>query len=479
MRKKIFLGLFLALVFYSVKATDNPAQIKRLEKHIYYFAADSLNGRKTGSIDNKNVASYIKSQFEEIGLVTTYQYIDKDSTQQNVIGVLEGNDPVLKHEIIVIGAHFDHLGVKLVGNTNQIYNGADDNASGSAALIEIARQMVLKKDLLKRTIIFVAFDAEEIGLVGSGYYIKDFFAHNQNDKVVIMTSIDMVGYLKQSGKLKISGVKTIKDHKLLFNQVPFDSKFDLVLEDFDNSILTGSDHGPFLSHKIPALHATTGLKSPYHKPEDDANLIDYEGLSEIVDYFTALNYTFAVANQFESSGKFGNSAFAEKNNYFGIIGGIGNNQHYYSNGRMTGKQGLALCAGLYGKVSIAKYMALKGEVDYEYKIGNRYEGELYTHSVSVPLTLFAKVTLQNIVEYDFGFGGYYTYNFAGKLDSDPINFSIYNHHEYGCQIELEMRMATILFSVQWKYAFNNVMINPIKKDMSKAQGFYFRIGYLF
>jgi aminopeptidase YwaD len=479
MKKKIILGLFLAFICYSVGATNNPDQVKRLEKHVYYFAADSLNGRKTGSLDNKKVAAYIRQQFDQIGLSTEYQYINEDSSQQNVIGVLGGSDPVLKHEIIIIGAHYDHLGIKEVGSTNQIYNGADDNASGSAALIEIARQLMPKKDLLKRTIIFIAFDAEEVGLVGSGYYIKDFLEKNKTDKVVLMMSIDMVGYLRQSGKLKISGVKTLKDFKNLFDQVPFDKNYDLSLKDFDNSIFTGSDHGPFLTNKIPAFHVTTGLKSPYHKPEDDANLIDYEGLSIIVDYFSDLNFVFAVSDKLESSGEFGNSAMVEKNNYFGIIGGIGTNQHYYSNGYMTGKKGLALSAGVYGKASLAKYWALKGEIDYEYKIGNRSEGQLFTHSFSAPVTLFLKATIQNVVEFDLGIGGYYTYHFAGKTDSIPNFFSVYNPHEYGCQIEMEMRMATLLFGLQWKFALNNYMINPIGKDISKMRSVNFRIGYLF
>ncbi len=479
MKKVIFLGLLLAFVVNSVNATDNPAQIKRLEKHVYFFAADSLNGRKEGSLDNKKAAAYIKKQFEEIGLITNYQFIDSDRTQQNVIGVLEGNDPILKHEIIVIGAHYDHLGVKMVENVTQIYNGADDNASGTAAIIEIARQMFLKKDQLKRTIIFIAFDAEESGLIGSTFYIKDFLLHNQTDKVVLMTSIDMVGYLKQSGKLKISGVKTVKNYKSLFDQVPFDSEYNLVLNDFDNSIFTGSDHGPFIERKIPAFHTTTGLKSPYHKPEDDADLIDYNGLSTIVDYFAQLNYVFAVSEQLESSGEFGKSAFAEKKNYFAIVAGIGNNEHFYTNGPMTGKKGIALNAGIYGKVSVAKYLALKGEIDYEFKKGFRSEGELYTHAVSAPITLFTKATVQNVVEFDLGFGGYYTYYFAGKLNSNSLDFAKYNHHEYGCQVEMEMRIAALLFGLQWKFALNNFMVNPVGNDMSKIRGVNFRIGYIF
>lgn len=478
--KKVFVLTWIVLIsFQTIFAQNDPAQKARLEKHLYYFAADSLNGRKTGSEDNKKVAAYIKNEFEKIGLAANYQFIESDSTQQNVIAVLEGNDPILKNEVIVIGAHYDHLGVSTQDSILKIYNGADDNASGTSAIIEIARQMYLKKDLLKRTVIFIAFDAEESGLNGSNYYIRDFFANNKTQRVVLMMSLDMIGYLKQADKLKISGVKTVKDCKSYFEQVPFDKNYKLNLEDFDNSIFTGSDHGPFLNHKIPAFHVTTGLKSPYHKPEDDADLIDYDGLSILVDYFSDLNYVFATAPKLESSGEFGNAANEAKSSYFGIIANIGTNQHFYKNGHMTGKKGLDVSAGLYGKLGLGKSFSLKGELDYNFKISNRREGQLFSHAATIPVTLFVRGTVQNVMEFSAGFGGYYSYYFAGSLNDAPLDFSIYTPHEYGGILEMEMRTSTILLGLQWRFAFNNAMINPATSDISKLRSVQFKIGYIF
>lgn len=478
--KKVFVLTWVVFIaIQTIFAQNDPAQKARLEKHLYYFAADSLNGRKAGSEDNKKVAAYIKNEFEKIGLNTSYQYILDDSTEQNVIGVLEGNDPILKNEVIVIGAHYDHLGVSTKESIIKIYNGADDNASGTSAIIEIARQMYLKKDLLKRTVIFIAFDAEESGLIGSSFYIKDFNAKNSDQRVVLMMSLDMIGYLKQADKLKISGVKTVKDYKSYFNQVPFDKQYKLVLEDFDNSIFTGSDHGPFLNHKIPAFHVTTGLKSPYHKPEDDADLIDYDGLSILVDYFTSLNFVFATAPKIESSGEFGNAVDKPRPSYFGLTANIGTNQHFYKNGHMTGKKGLDVSAGLYGKVGLGKSFALKGELDYEFKISNRNEGQLLTHAATVPVTLFVRGTFQNVMEFSAGFGGYYSYYFAGSMNDSPLDFSIYTPHEYGGILEMEMRLSKTLIGLQWKFAFNEVMKNPINSDLSKLRGVNFKIGFIF
>jgi hypothetical protein len=480
--KKLFL---IAILFtYLIPFTFSQGvvgQQTRLEKHVYYLAADSLNGRKAGSIDNKKVAEYIRNEFDQMGLNTEIQYINKNKTQQNVIAIMEGNDPVLKNEVIVIGAHYDHLGIK----NSKVYNGADDNASGTATIIEIARNLSKNKELFKRTVVFVAFDAEEIGLVGSTFYINDFIEKNSVQNVVLMMSLDMVGYLKQSGKLKISGVKTLENHLQFFDQVKFDENFKLELKSFDNSMFTGSDHGPFLNRKIPAFHVTTGLKSPYHKPEDDAHLIDYEGLSIVTDYFSALITVFATEPVLKSSTDFGNPALGPKNNYFGIVAGIGNNQHFYKNGTMTGKPAFMFSGGIYGKLSLGQSFSLKGEINYDFKKGNRLEGKTTFHSVSLPVTLFTKVTVQDIVEFSAGFGGYYSYHFAGMLQpngvssSTNIDFSIYNPHEFGLLMEIEMRAAMILYGVQWRWALTDVKLNPTNNEISRIQGLTFRIGYVF
>ena len=480
--KKLFIITLLLSYFIPVSFSQvTESQKTRLEKHVYYLAADSLNGRKAGSIDNKKVAEYIRNEFNQIGLQTEIQFINNNKTQQNVIGVFEGTDPILKNEVIVIGAHYDHLGIK----NSKVYNGADDNASGTATIIEIARNLAKNKEILKRTVIFVAFDAEEIGLVGSSYYIKNFIENNTIQNVVLMMSLDMVGYLKQSGKLKISGVKTLENHIQFFDKVKFDDNFKLELVSFDNSMFTGSDHGPFLNREIPAFHVTTGLKSPYHKPEDDAHLIDYDGLSIVTDYFSALITVFATEPVLKSSSDFGKSSLGPKNNYFGIIAGIGNNQHFYKNGTMTGKPAFMFSGGIYGKVSLSQSFSLKGEINYDFKKGNRMEGKTTFHSVSVPLTLFTKVTVQDIVEFSAGFGGYYSYHFAGMLQPNNVNFatdldfSKYNPHEIGLLMEIEMRTAMLLYGVQWRWALTDVKVNPIGNEISHIQGLTIRIGYLF
>ena len=164
MIKKFVLCIVLATLGVSMFSQTRQ---ERLTGHVYYFASDSLRGRAAGSEDAAKAAAYIVNEFKSIGLKPFYEdwympFTKNGNSYKNVVAVLEGNDPVLKNQYIVIGAHYDHLGVK----NGKVYNGADDNASGSAAVIEIARALYANRDKLDRTVVIAAFDAEELGLFG-------------------------------------------------------------------------------------------------------------------------------------------------------------------------------------------------------------------------------------------------------------------------------------------------------------------------
>ena len=163
--KRFLLSLLLAALCVPMFSQTRK---ERLTEHVYYFASDSLRGRAAGSEDAAKAAAYIVNEYESMGLKPFYDdwympFTRGGKQYRNVVAVLEGNDPALKNQYIVVGAHYDHLGVK----GGKIYNGADDNASGSAAVIEIARALCANRDKLKRTVVIAAFDAEELGLYGS------------------------------------------------------------------------------------------------------------------------------------------------------------------------------------------------------------------------------------------------------------------------------------------------------------------------
>lgn len=230
--------------------------------------------------------------------------VKKTAEAYNVVGVLEGNDSNLKNEAIVIGAHYDHLGRggqgSLAANSTEIHHGADDNASGVSAMLELARQFAKEKKN-KRTIIFIAFGGEEEGLLGSQYYVSN--PAFPIAKTVAMINMDMVGRLNGE-KLTIGGIGTASEWKNLveakdlsdgvgltvakLNNFPAQNnnsnsitKFNLQLNEDG---FGPSDHSSFYAQKVPVLFFFTGTHNDYHKPSDTAEKINYSGLLKITNF---------------------------------------------------------------------------------------------------------------------------------------------------------------------------------------------------
>ena len=208
--------------------------------------------------------------------VNTEIIFNKKKTQ-NVLGCIKGNDSYLKDEYIVIGAHYDHLGYggyksgSRRPHLNQIHNGADDNASGVSILIELVKS--IKKIKNKRSILFIAFGAEEMGLIGSKYFVNNKLI--EHDKIQIMINMDMVGKLKEEKVLSVSGTKTGIDLEKFLIESFNNSKLSFV---FDEKGYGPSDHSSFYVNDIPVLSFFTGGHSDYHTPLDDYQKLNYSGM---------------------------------------------------------------------------------------------------------------------------------------------------------------------------------------------------------
>lgn len=201
---------------------------------------------------------------------------------KNVIGVLEGEGP-LADETIVVGAHYDHVGMggdgSLAPGVIEVHNGADDNGSGTVALIEIARQLAARKEPLPRRVVFIAFTAEEKGLIGSAKYVeKPLFPL---EKTIAMFNMDMVGRLRED-KLTVFGVGTAPTFKDVVTRLGEADGFKLSLkpEGFGPS-----DQSSFYAKKIPVLHFFTNTHSDYHRPGDDWDKINFKGIRRIANLF--------------------------------------------------------------------------------------------------------------------------------------------------------------------------------------------------
>ncbi|MCS7053097.1 MAG: M28 family peptidase [Ignavibacterium sp.] len=204
-----------------------------------------------------------------------------ESKCYNVGGILKGNDPKLKNEYLVIGAHYDHLGWGDFGSLHQgepqIHNGADDNASGTVGLLELSEKFASIKDEIKRSIIFFAFSGEEMGLLGSSYLVNNFPVPIEN--VVAMFNMDMIGRLKENN-LIIYGTGTSSIWKDILNDK---NNFNFKLS-FNDEGFGPSDHSAFYGKKIPVLFFFTGTHSDYHRPSDDYEKINTEAQEKILKY---------------------------------------------------------------------------------------------------------------------------------------------------------------------------------------------------
>jgi hypothetical protein len=214
---------------------------------------------------------------------------------QNVVALLPGSDPLLKDEFIIVGAHYDHLGLggpatgSRQPDTLAIHNGADDNASGTAAAMGVFQKLAAHQKELKRSILFIAFGAEEMGTLGSKYFTDNPLV--DLSKAKFMFNFDMVGRL-QDNALTLNGTGTAVGLEDMLDVYGKLHRFDLSMSPEG---LGPSDHAPFYASDIPVLMFFTGIHQDYHTPADDVDLLNYEGQKRVADF--AYDIILDVANQ--------------------------------------------------------------------------------------------------------------------------------------------------------------------------------------
>jgi hypothetical protein len=292
--KQYFMLIFL-VVFISC---NQEKYDQKIQEDATFLANDKLEGRATGSEGEKIASEYIAKRFKRLGLIPkgsdgyfqsfsftpkkgphseakfTETAADSAITGRNVIGFIDNN---MKNTVI-IGAHYDHLGYGDEGSLHRgekaIHNGADDNASGVSVMLNLADK--LKNTNTNNNYLLMAFSGEEMGLLGSNYFVKN--ATIDTKKVNYMINMDMVGRLKDS-TLAVYGTGTSPIWTQTINSL--NSDFKLVEKE---SGVGPSDHTSFYLNDIPVLHFFTGQHENYHKPSDDAELLNYDGMYQISEY---------------------------------------------------------------------------------------------------------------------------------------------------------------------------------------------------
>jgi hypothetical protein len=306
------------------------------------------------------------------------ELIEEKGESSNVIGLLEGSDPVLKKEFIVIGAHYDHIGLgqrDSRANNNQtkggIHNGADDNASGVAGLIELSEFFSCREESLKKSLVFIAFSAEELGLIGASYYVDN--PKVPLDKTIAMINMDMIGRLDKD-KLTVFGVGSSPGWKELINEANTGFNFEISL---NNSGFAPSDQSVFFAKKIPVLHFFTGLHADYHTPSDDWEKINPAGerkvlklISEIILELNSAQEKIAFSDVIEPK-----KGYSKFNVYLGTIPDYSNQVEGV---KLMGVKGGSPAdkAGILGDDIIVQFngLEIKNIYDYVYALGKSKAG---------------------------------------------------------------------------------------------------------
>jgi len=282
-----------------------------IRRDIAYLASDALEGRLTGTPGNDSAAAYIARLYKSLGLTRLspgyLQPFDALSVEdahmgrteprhsENVVALLRGTDPVLRNEYVVIGAHFDHLGRSSTyaqdpEAKDAIRNGADDNASGTAAVMELAR--ILRANPPRRSIVFANFSGEELGLLGSQWFVAHPFV--PLDKVVAMINFDMVGRLKND-KLIVYGTSTATELKPLLDSANAALDGGALQVNGIGDGYGPSDQTSFYAKDIPVLHFFTDQHEDYHRATDDVEKINAAGEARVVNL--ALTIARELANR--------------------------------------------------------------------------------------------------------------------------------------------------------------------------------------
>lgn len=283
------------LDFQGPKKTQSDTTVEDFKSRVGYLASDKLGGRSAGSKGDILARDYMVDLFEKSSSSVTiqeFEVITNRRTQEtaityNVIGVLPGNDPVLKDEFVIVGGHYDTTPNPPKARRlffDNINNGADDNASGTAMVLELFEKYA-STNSHKRTLVFILFGGEELGLLGSKHYAENPTINL--DKVQLMVNLDMIGRLDEDKNVYLGGVPTAYGLDKAIK--PFIESSKLNVTSYQHtasgvrSLFSRSDHYNFYKKDVPSLFFFTGIHKDYHTPRDEANLVNYEGLKLISD----------------------------------------------------------------------------------------------------------------------------------------------------------------------------------------------------
>jgi hypothetical protein len=296
--------LLLTTTLCGVQQDSLSPAARRILADVQFLAADNQEGRGVGTAGLQRAGTYIRDGFARAGLRVSFQdfAIPADApavlhttlggtATRNVVAIIPGSVRALRGEMVVIGAHYDHLGLGGFGaldpdSTGKVHNGADDNASGTAALLEIGR--LLAKRHPARTVVLVAFSGEELGTLGSSYFVHHAMPQ-PIDSLYAMLNLDMVGRLRNARLLAL-GAGTAREFPALLDSLNTPPRFDLRAS---GDGWGPSDHAVFFATHRPVLHFFTDLHEDYHRSTDDWDKLNVTGIAQVAQFVADLAWSLA------------------------------------------------------------------------------------------------------------------------------------------------------------------------------------------
>lgn len=301
--------MFFLYAFSCIKGSqDVPRQTVTagmLKEWVSYLASDQMEGRRNGSQEMKAASGWIAEKFRENDIkplgqsgsyIQDYTYLSRQNlvNERNVLGFIEGSDPLLKNEFIVLSAHFDHIGIRRNSTADSICNGADDNAAGTCTLLGIAK--AIKESHIKpgRSIVFAAFSGEEHGMKGSEYFVANSPIPVKD--IYVDLNFEMTGHSELLGRRnyymtgcdKSNLDDLIKDYNINtgFTLVDTLAIGDMLFGSSDNISFSGISTENGITRGIPSgTFATSAISDYLHTVNDEIELFDFENMADIVNYF--------------------------------------------------------------------------------------------------------------------------------------------------------------------------------------------------
>jgi len=295
MKKLVYLSLVLLVASCksSVKTENESARVtsESLKKNVTYLSSDELKGRVTGSLEIDRAATYIEDQFKSYDVQPYFEtYRDhfkiKEMDAFNVVGYIQGTDEALKNEFIIIGAHYDHISARQAVGNDSIANGANDNATGTSAVLAIAKYFATKKNN-KRSILFALFTAEELGLLGSGHLAERL--KTENIDLYTMVNFEMIGVplINKNYDAFLTGFDRSNMAEKLNTYANQDSLLGASEVAVKYQLFKRSDNYAFYkafkapSHTISSCDLTNF--DHYHKVGDEAEILDYDFMANLIN----------------------------------------------------------------------------------------------------------------------------------------------------------------------------------------------------